>query len=166
MEWGRFLKTGAVSGIVYGILQGIVTVMSYVFYREQIIEIIRASIPSNVNIPISMEQLADIGMIFAIPGSIVGGIIAGLVFAFIFSLIYSELIGKNSKRKGLFLSVLLLVAIALGELAYQGVIGGVFLIQTSFIMLTPLNAVFFLVLGYMIGIFYDRFEPKEPKVRR
>lgn len=159
MDWGRFLKTGVVAGIIYGILQGIVTMLSYVFYREQIIEIIRSSIPSNIEIPMTMEQLADIGMMTAIPGSIIGGIIAGLIFAFIFSLMYSELIGKNSKRKGLFLAILLLIGIIIGELALQGVVGGLFLFQTKFIMLTPLNAVFFLVFGYVIGIFYDKFEP-------
>ena len=165
MDWGRFLKTGLVSGIIYGILQGIVSTLSYVFYREEIIALIRSSLPSNIEIPMSMEQLADIGMMFAIPGSIIGGIIAGLVFAFIFSVMYNELLGKDSKRKGLFLSLLLLVAIVLGELAFQGVLGGLFLFQTRFIMLTPLNAIFFLVLGYMTGIFYDRFENKH-KVKR
>lgn len=158
MEWGRLFKTGLVSGIIYGVLQGIVSMLSYVFYREQIIETIRAALPSNVEIPMTMEQLADIGMMFAIPGSIVGGIIAGLVFAFIFSVLYGELVGKDSKRKGLFLSILLLIAIVLGELAYRGVLGGLFLFQTSFVMITPLNAVFFIVLGYLTGMFYDKFE--------
>jgi hypothetical protein len=75
-------------------------------------------------------------------------------------MMYSELIGKNSKRKGLFLAILLLMGIILGELALQGVVGGLFLFQTRFIMLTPLNAVFFLVFGYVIGMFYDKFEPE------
>lgn len=161
MEWGRIFKTGAVSGIIYGILQGIVSVLSFVFYREQIIEMIQVSLPTNVEIPMSVEQLADIGMAFAIPGSIIGGIIAGIIVCFIFALMYNELIGKDSKRKGLFLCVLLTIAIVLGELAYQGLLGGLFLVQTRYILLTPLNIVFFLVFGYVMGRFYDRFEEKE-----
>ena len=51
MDWGRIFKTGAVAGVIYGILQGIVSVLTFVFYREQIIELMRSSIPSNVEIP-------------------------------------------------------------------------------------------------------------------
>lgn len=161
MDWGRIFKTGAVAGVIYGILQGIVSVLTFVFYREQIIELMRSSIPSNIEIPLSMEQLADIGMISAIPGSIIGGIIAGIIVCFIFALMYNELLGKDSKRKGIFLCILLLIGIGLGELAYPGVIGGIFMVQTRYIMLTPLNVVFFLVFGYLLGNFYDKFEQKE-----
>ncbi|MEE9323574.1 MAG: hypothetical protein V3U72_03440 [Candidatus Aenigmarchaeota archaeon] len=160
MDFGRIFKTGAVSGSIYGILQGIVSVLSFVFYREQIIELIRSSLPSNLEIPITVEQLADIGMISAIPGSIIGGIIAGIIVSFIFALMYNELMGKDSKRKGLFLCILLAVAVVLGEFAYQGVIGGIFMIQTRFVLLTPLNIIFFLVFGYVMGKFYDKFEQK------
>lgn len=161
MDWGRIFKTGAVAGVIYGILQGIVSVLTFVFYREQIIELMRSSIPSNVEIPLSMEQLADIGMISAIPGSIIGGIIAGIIVCFIFTLMYNELLGKDSKRKGLFLCILLLIGIGLGELAYPGVVGGIFMVQTRYIMLTPLNVVFFLVFGYLLGNFYNKFGQKE-----
>lgn len=160
MDFSRVLKAGAVSGAVYGVLQGIVTILAYVFYRGQIIEMIRGSIPSNVNIPMTMEQLADIGMISAIPGSVIGGVIAGIIVCVIFSLIYDELLGKDSKRKGVFLCLLILVGIVLGELASPGIIGGIFMVQIRYILLAPLSAAFFLVLGYMLGIFYDRFDSK------
>jgi hypothetical protein len=160
MEYARVLKTGAVSGAIYGVLQGIVSVLSYVFYRQQIIDMIRASLPSNVNIPMTMDQLADIGMISAIPGSVIGGIIAGVIFSAIFAVMYSELLGKDSKRKGLFLGVLLFAGILAGELAYPGLIGGIFMVQTKFILLAPLSAAFFFALAYLTGMFYDRFDPK------
>jgi hypothetical protein len=160
MDWGRLFKTGAVAGVIYGILQGIVATFSYVFYREQIIEIIRSAIPSNAQIPMTMEQLADMGMMFAIPGSIFGGIIAGIIVAFIFSVLYEELMGRDSKKKGIFLAFLLLICIGLGELAYAGVLSAMFMVQTKFIMLAPLSAIFFLALGYLTGMFYDKFEDK------
>jgi hypothetical protein len=160
MDFSRVLKTGVVAGAIYGVLQGIVSVLSYIFYREQIIETIRASIPSNANIPMTMDQLANIGMVFAVPGSIIGGIIAGIIICFIFSLMYVELLGKDSKRKGVFLSLLILAAVAAGELAYPGVIGGIFMVQTRFILLAPLSGAFFVVLGFMLGLFYDRFDTK------
>lgn len=160
MDFSRVLKAGAVSGVIYGVLQGIVTVLSYVFYRDQIIEAIRAALPSNVNIPFTVDQLADIGMTYAIPGSVIGGVIAGIIVCVIFSLIYDELLGKDSKRKGVFLCLLILAGIVLGELASPGIIGGIFMVQTRYILLAPLSAVFFLVLGYLLGIFYDRFDSK------
>lgn len=160
MDFSRVLKAGALSGIIYGILQGIVSVLSYIFYREQIIEMLRAAMPSNVNIPLTMDQLANIGMMYAIPGSIIGGIIAAIIVCFIFSLMYDELLGKNSKRKGVFLCLLVLAGIVLGELASPGVIGGIFMVQTRYLLLAPVSVAFFLVLGYLLGIFYDRFDTK------
>ncbi len=160
MDFLRIIKAGAVSGIIYGVMQGIVSILAYVFYREDIIEMIRKSIPANVNIPMTIDQLADIGMISAIPGSMIGGIIAGIIVCFIFALMHNELIGKNFKRKGLFLCILITIAIILGEAAYpSGIVGGIFMVQTRFIMLAPLNIAFFLVLGYLLGLFYDRFAP-------
>ena len=157
MDLSRVLKTGLVSGIIYGIMQSIVSVLSYVFYREQIKEIIRAAIPSSTNIPMTMDQLADIGMITAIPGSIVGGIIAGIVMAVIFAIMYENLMGRDSKRKGIFLCLLMLFAIVIGEVAYPNFIGGLFMVQTRFILLAPLSAAFFVAYGYVLGLFYDRF---------
>lgn len=157
MDLSRMLKTGLVSGIIYGIMQGVVSALSYVFYREEIKAIIRASIPSSTNIPMTMDQLADIGMIAAIPSSIVGGIIAGIIMTFIFALMYESLMGNSSKKKGIFLCMLLLVGIILGEIAYPGFIGGLFMVQTRFILLAPISAAFFVAYGYILGLFYDRF---------
>jgi len=159
MNFSRVLKAGAVSGIIYGVMQGFVALLSYVFYREQIIAMIRASIPSNVNIPMTMDQLADIGMMAAIPGSIIGGIIAGIIVCFVFSLMYEELMGRNSKRKGLFICILIAAGIVLGELAYPGgLVGSILLVQTRYLMLAPLSIAFFIIFGYIMGVFYDRFE--------
>ena len=166
MDWGRILKTGAVAGIIYGFLQGIVSLLSYVFYREEIIKMITSSIPKNVNIPMSVEELADIGMISTIPGSLVGGIVTGIIFAFIFRLMYKELIGSKDETKGLFLSVLLAAGVGLGELAYPGVLGGIFLINTHFVMLLPLNFAFMLVLGYSSGMFYKKFGDEDERTHK
>ena len=157
------LKAGAVSGAIYGVLQGIVSVLAYVFYREQIIDILRASIPSNVNMPMTMDQLADISMISAIPSSIIGGIITGIIMCVIFALMYDTLLGKNSKKKGLLMCLLLLTGIVLGELAYPGVVGGLFMVQTRFILLAPISAAFFIAYGYILGLFYDRFASHKHK---
>ena len=163
MEWGHILKTGAVSGAIYGVLQGIASILSYVFYRGEIIKLIQSSLPKNVEIPMTTEQLADMGMMFAIPGAIIGGLIAGIIFTFIFAIMFNELIGKTSAKKGLLLSVLLTVAIALGEITYQGVLGGIFLVTTRFIMIAPLSFAFFIALGYITGMFYDKFDEKHKK---
>jgi hypothetical protein len=168
MDFSRILKTGAVSGVIYGVMQGIVSVLAYVFYRQEIIDMIRKSIPANVSMPMTVEQLADIGMMFAIPGAIIGGIIAGIIVCFIFVLMHAELMGKNSKMKGLFLCILIAVAIILGEAAYPGgIVGGILMVQTRYLLLVPLSIAFFLMLGYLLGLFYDRFaHHKGPKCKR
>ena len=163
MEWGRIFKTGAVSGAIYGVLNIAVVVLSFVFFREQMKELIQRAITPDIQarLPITIDQIVDMSMFSSIPGSIIGGVITGIIVCFIFALMYNELLGKDSKRKGIFLCVLLLVAVALGELAYPGVVGGIFMIQTGFIMLAPLSVVFFLVFGYLLGKFYDKFEGEE-----
>ncbi len=163
MDWGRIFKTGAVAGAIYGVLNIAVVVLSFVFFREQIKELIQSAIPPDLqsSIPMSIDQLVDISMFSSVPSSIVGGIIPGIIVCFIFALMYNELLGKDSKRKGIFLCFLLLIGIGLGELAYPGVIGGIFMVQTRYILLTPLSVVFFLVFGYLLGNFYDKFEQKE-----
>ena len=163
MDWGRIFKTGAVAGVIYRVLNIAVVVLSFVFFREQIKELIQSAIPPDLqsSIPMTIDQLVDISMFSSVPSSIVGGIIPGIIVCFIFVLMYNELLGKDSKRKGIFLCVLLLIGIGLGELAYPGVIGGIFMVQTRYILLTPLSVVFFLVFGYLLGNFYDKFEQKE-----
>ncbi len=157
MNLSLVFKTGLASGVIHGILQGVISLLTFVIYREQIIETIRNSIPSNVNIPFTVEQLADMGMMFAIPGSIIGGMIAGVIVCFIFSFMYHELLGKNSKVKGIFLCALLLVGVIFGEFVYPGVVGGIFLLNTRYLLLLPASFAFFLVFGYVMGMFYDKF---------
>lgn len=163
MDFSRILKTGIVSGIIYGAMQGVISLLSFVFYREQIIAMLRDSIPSNVNIGMTMDQLADISMVTAIPGSIVGGMITGILMCVIFALMYDTLLGKDSRKKGIFLCLLIMAGIIVGELAYSGVVGGIFMVQTRFIMLAPLSAAMFIAYGHVLGLFYDRFANSKHK---
>ncbi len=155
MNLGHVIKTGAVSGLIYGILQGGVSLLSYIFYREQIIEMIQKSIPSNI--PISIEQIVNIGMVMSMPSSAIAGIFVGILTSVIFSLIHRELMGKNSKVKGVFLCVLISVAVIIGEFIQPNVTSGLFMIHTRFPVLAPLSFACFLIFGYLLGMFYDRF---------
>ena len=168
MEWGRIFKTGAVAGAIYGAMNIIVVMLSFAFYRDDIKKLIESSIPSayKSQIPMTMDQLVDISMYTSVPGSIVGGIIAGIIVCFIFALMYGELMGKDSKRKGLFLTILLTIAIVLGELAYPGILGGIFAVNTRFLMIAPISIALFIIFGYILGNFWERFGEKEMKVRK
>ncbi|NIO23304.1 MAG: hypothetical protein GTN38_04745 [Candidatus Aenigmarchaeota archaeon] len=159
MKWGLGIKTGIVAGAVYGFLAGIVATVVTILMREEIIKQIQAQfarIPQDI--PITAEQVYPITVAMSIPGSIIGGLIVGAVLGIVFLVLYGELLGKDSKRKGIFFAVLLIVGTGLAELAFPGSGLSLIMIQTRYILLTPVNILFFLVFGYLLGKFYDRFK--------
>jgi hypothetical protein len=159
MEWKHGIKSGAVAGVFYGILAGIVTVLFMILDKENIIQRIQAVISSNANIPISTEQLYNITLIASFPSSIIGGVLVGMIFGVIFVLMKKELIGKNSKMQGITLAILLFIALGVAELAGpQNAVGGFFMIRFTSLPLVPLSFGAFLALGYFMGVFWDRFE--------
>ncbi len=159
MEWKQGIKSGAVAGVFYGILAGIVTVLYMIIDKENIIQSIQAVISANANIPISTEQLYNISLIASFPSSIIGGVLVGMVFGVIYVLTKSELIGKNAKIQGVSLAILLFIALGVAELMGPGnAIGGFFMIRFSSLLLVPPSFGAFMVLGYLMGVFWDRFE--------
>ena len=84
MEWKHGVKSGAVAGVFYGIIAGIVTVLYMILNKEMLIERLQAVLSSNVNIPISTDQLYNITLISSFPSSIIGGVLVGVIFVFDF----------------------------------------------------------------------------------
>jgi hypothetical protein len=164
MEWGLALKSGAVAGAIYGFFAGIIGSVYMLAMREESIAKIQAAIPSGYDIPISMEDLYNISLMASIPSGIIMGAIIGLVFGVVFMVMKEDLIGKNLRIRGVCLSVLLFVALGVWELLQpENIIGALLLLRFSPLPLVPFSFAAFLALGYLQGMFWERFEKKGKK---
>lgn len=158
MEWKHGIKSGAVAGVFYGIIAGIVTVLYMLLNREMIIQRLQAVLSSNANIPISTDQLYDITLIASLPSSVIGGVLVGVIFGVIYVLMKKELIGKDAKKQGISLAILLFIALGVAEMVGpENAIGAFFMIRFSSLPLVPLSFGAFICLGYLMGVFWDRF---------
>ena len=164
MEWKHGLKSGAVAGVFYGILAGIVTVLFMMLTRETVMQRLQAVLSQNAQIPMSAEQLYDITLIASFPSSVIGGVLVGAIFGVIFVLMKNELIGKNAKIQGISLAILLFIALGVAELlGPENAIGAFFMIRFSSLPLVPLSFGALIGLGYFMGVFWERFEEKRKK---
>jgi len=162
MEWKLGIKTGLVAGAIYGFLAGIVALAISIVMREEIIKQIQAQFARvPYDIPITAEQVYPITVAMSVPGAVISGLIVGAILGIVFLVLYGELLGKDSKRKGLFFVILLIIGLGLAELAFPGSGLPLVMVQTSYLVFTPLNILFFLVFGYLLGRFYDRFSKKK-----
>jgi vacuolar-type H+-ATPase subunit I/STV1 len=162
MKWGLALKSGAVAGAVYGVLAGIVGLAYMVAMKEEVIARMQAAIPQGVSIPMSMEDLYNISLAASVPSSMIMGVIVGMVFGIVFMLMKDELLGKNLRFRGMFLSVFLFAALGIWEIFYpENLIGGLLMLRFSPWPLIPCSFAAFLVLGYLQGMFWERFEKKK-----
>lgn len=161
MEWKHGIKSGAVAGVFYGIIAGIVTVLYMLLNKEMLIERLQAVLSSNANIPISTDQLYNITLIASFPSSIIGGVLVGMIFGVIYVLM-KELIGKDAKKQGISLAILLFIALGVAEMVGpENAIGAFFMIRFSSLPLVPLSFGAFICLGYFMGVFWDRFGDKK-----
>lgn len=161
MEWGTGLKSGAASGAIYGVIAGILGYIYMLTMKEDVIARIQAAIPQGVSIPMSMDDLYNISLIAAVPSTIISGVILGLILGVVFMLMKEELMGKNLRLKGVFLTGFILVVAVVWELLYpQNLFGGFLLLRFSPIFIAPLSAIAFLAFGYLLGMFCERFEKK------
>ena len=157
MDKGRVAKAGAVAGVIYGFLSAIAGIIYMVVMREEVISTIRTALSAYGDLPITAEDVYPMSLVGAIPGGLINGLIVGVILAFVFAIIYKELIGKNSMIKGLCFSILILIAVGLGEMAAPGLSAGIILLNSRFLPSLALGVLFFLAYGYLLGMFYDRF---------
>ena len=164
MEWKHGLKSGVVAGVIYGVLAGAINIIYLTVMREQIIERIQAAIPSGTSIPISMDQIYTITLIAAFPSAVIFAIFTGMAFGVIYLLLREELFGNTAKKKGIFLSIILFVFFGLAEaFSAENAVGAFFMLRFSPWYLIPASFVAFLVLGYLTGMFWERFGRKGKK---
>jgi thiamine transporter ThiT len=161
MEWKHGLKSGAVAGVIYGVFAGIINVVYMTAMREEIIERIQAAMPQGMSIPISIDQLYTITLISAFPSGIVMAVIVGMVFGVIFMLLREELLGNTPKKRGIFLSIILFAFFGLAEMfSAENAVGAFFMLRFSPWYLIPASFGAFLLLGYLTGMFWERFGKK------
>lgn len=154
-------KAGVVAGAIYGVLAGIVGIIYLIAKKDEIIAMLNGQLSSlGVNVPMTAEQLYPMTIIGAPINAIISGLIIGAVLGVVFSLLREELIGKNNRIRGVCFSVLILIALGIGELAAPNLSMGFILINTGFLPSAVLGVIFFLAFGYLLGMFYDRFKPK------
>ncbi len=157
MDKGRIAKAGAVAGVIYGFLTAIAGMVYMVMMREEVISSIRTALSGYGNLPITAEDIYPMALMGAIPGGLINGLIVGIILAFVFAVLYNELIGKNSMIKGLCFSVLILIAVGIGEMAAPRLSAGLILLNSNFLPSLALGVIFFLAYGYLLGMFYDKF---------
>ena len=158
MEWKHGLKSGAVAGIIYGVFAGIINVVFMTAMRDEIIGRIQAAIPQGTSIPISMDQLYTITLIAAFPSALVMAVIVGMVYGVIFMVLREELMGKTARMKGIFLSIILFAFFGLAEMfSAENAVGAFFMLRFTPWYLIPASFVAFLILGYLTGMFWERF---------
>lgn len=158
MEWKLALKTGAAAGAIYGFLAGVVALAMNIIMKEEVIKQTQAQFTQvPYEIPITAEHVYPIVVAMSVPGAIISGMIVGAILGIVFLLLRRELSGKDSKRKGLCFAILLLAGTGIAELVSPGSGLSLVMVQTTFIVFTPLNILFFLLFGYLLGKFYDRF---------
>jgi len=159
MKWDIGLKSGITAGAIYGLLTGFISLAVSVVMKDEIIKQIQAQftrLPQDI--PITAEQVYPITLVMSIPGAVIGGLVIGAILGIVFLSLYNELLGKDSKRKGLCFSMLLIAGTGIAEIVFPKSGLPLMMIQTTFLMFTPLNILFFLVFGYLLGKFYDRFK--------
>lgn len=161
MEWKLGLKTGAVAGIVFGFIGVIINLLYMIAMKDEFVARIQSSLGGQ-SIPISMDDLYNISLVFTVPSSIFMGIIAGMFFGIIFMLVRTELHGKNDKFKGLTLAILVIIAIVISEMAVpENILGSFFMFRSAFLLSVPLSIISTLLLGYLFGFFLMKFEKKK-----
>ncbi len=158
MKWGLGLKSGITAGAVYGLLTSFVSLAITILMKEEIIKQIQAQFAKlPYEIPVTAEDVYPLALVMSVPGSIIWGLIVGGILGVVFLLLHGELLGRDSARKGLFFSLLMIAGTGLAELLSPGAGLPLLMIQTSFPVFTPINILLFLVFGHLLGKFYDKF---------
>lgn len=163
VERSACAKGGLAAGAIYGLLTGIVNTAYILLMKEQVIAQISRALASVQGVPITAEDVYPITLISAIPGAMIYGVILGAILGMVFSFFYTELMGKGSRMKGLLFSILIIVALAIGEAAAPGYSMGLIMVNTNFLPLAPVGVALFLLFGFLNGVFYDRFSCKKKK---
>jgi hypothetical protein len=164
MDWGHGAKSGAVAGVFYGIVSGVIG-MAYMFLmKEEVMARMQAALPSGVDIGIPMDTLYQISLMSAIPSGAIMGVIVGVIFGILFAATREELFGEKETIRGLSLAIIVFAGLGLAHMVFpNNIAGSIFLVNFTSLYVLPFSAAAMLLLGYMTGIFWVRFGEKHKK---
>jgi hypothetical protein len=141
-DWGRGAKAGLLSGVVYGVLNGMIALDVMTVRSAEIIAQLRGTLPSGF--PIQPERIMEYMQMMAVPSSIISGIIFGTILGLVFSAVYERIPSKSPEIKGVIAAVVFwLIMTVIGG-------GG----EVSFL---PFGAMAAVIFGVLMGDLYERF---------
>ncbi len=152
------LKAGAIAGIIYGLVLGLLSYITVVADKGTIVAVLTKNLPANS--PFTVQQLYDIVIIFTPAIAATAGIFGGLIIGAIYGRLFESIPGRTSVVKGVLVGALLWVILSVladlndlqyGLSVYLGDVGiGLF------------SAMLF---GVLLGYFFGRFaRPPDPAI--
>jgi len=151
---GTGAKAGLVSGVVYGAMSAVFAYISSPMIKEQMMVVIEETLlPDSL---VTAEQIYEFALIFGAVFAVIVGVVAGVILGAVYGWGYEKVPGGNSIYKGLVLGIILwiIIDVLLG-------IGNVQYDITYFVLSLAWSLVIALVFGALLGVFYDKFTPKE-----
>jgi len=151
---GTGAKAGVVSGIVYGAISAVFAYISSPMIKEQMMAVIEETLPPNSLV--TTEQIYEFLLIFGAVVTVIVGVVTGVILGVVYGWGYEKFPGGNSIYKGLVFGIILWVIVdvllGLGNLQYG---------TTYFALSLAWGLVIALIFGALLGVFYDKFTPKE-----
>jgi hypothetical protein len=151
---GTGAKAGVVSGVVYGAMSAVFAYISSSMIKEEMMTVIEETLPPDSLV--TAEQLYEFTLIFGAVFAVVIGVVAGVILGVVYGWGYEKVPGGNSIYKGLVFGIILWIIIdvllGLGNLEYG---------TTYFALSLAWGLVISLIFGALLGVFYDKFTPKE-----
>ena len=149
-DFGRGVKAGACAGIIYGIISPIFLLISggynYLY-----------STPSG-NFLIMIWVFSTL---LTLLYSIIYGIICGIIFGLIYAAVYDKIPGTSSTVKGIILSLLFWLIFSFFILWFVfSPIGRSTIFSNTIIT----SLLVYLVFGFLVGMFWDRFKPTKTTI--
>jgi len=105
---------------------------------------------------VTAEQVYELLLVFGAVVTVIIGVVAGVIIGVVYGWAYEKVPGGNSIYKGLIFGIILWVIrdvlLGLGNLQYS---------TTYFALSLAWGLVIALIYGALLGVFYDKFTPKE-----
>ena len=158
-EYIRGLKSGVMSGLIFGIINALVAVFIYWFMLE--------SMPGKMS-----EGLIEMGIYSSsilIPGKIIFGIIGGVVFGLIFAAFYNKLPGSKPIVNAFLIAIIywLIFSVITGlfyRFYYFILIGITYIYGITYIVDVIIGFIMYQFWGFLLVIFWNKYSEKQKKV--
>jgi len=143
-DFGRGVKVGVCTGIIYGIISPIFLLISGEY------NYLYSTTSGNFLVIIWVFGTLIYGIIF--------GIIYGLIFGLIYAAVYDKIPGTSSTVKGIILSLLLWLIFSFSTFMF---ITSLPISRSTYDNTIIITLLGFLLLGFLVGVFWDKFKPSE-----